>query len=272
MDALIRWLLAEDIGRRDVTTELVVDAQARGIAVIEARESTVVAGLEAARRCFATLEPEVEWTPAVRDGDRAGVGEVLATIVGTLAPILTAERTALNLIARLSGIATETSRYVDAVAGTAVRILDTRKTTPGLRILEKDAVRAGGAHNHRFGLDDGVLIKDNHISAAGGIAEAVQRAKRNVRHGLRIQVEVSRLDQLQQVLSEGADAVLLDNMSVDDTKEAVLCVGGKILIESSGGITLENVRQYALTGVDFISVGAITHSARWADVALEVTP
>jgi nicotinate-nucleotide pyrophosphorylase (carboxylating) len=269
--ALIEGFVAEDVGRGDLTTRATVPVEARGKARIDTRTPCLVAGLDAAHLCFEVVsDVPVEWDPRVSDGHRADAGATLATIGGPLAGILTAERTALNLLARLCGVATLTARFVAAVSGTPVRIVDTRKTTPGLRLLEKYAVRAGGGGNHRFGLDDGVLIKDNHIVAAGGIAAAVRRAIEFVPHGLRVQVEVTTLDELDEALVAGADAVLLDNMSPATATEAVARAGGKVTIEASGGITLENVRDYAVAGVDLISVGALTHSAPAVDLTLEV--
>jgi nicotinate-nucleotide pyrophosphorylase (carboxylating) len=269
--SLVEGFLAEDIGRGDRTTDATVPADARGRARIEAREAAVVAGLEAARTCFEVLAPgDIRWSPEVADGDRVGPGDVLVRIEGPLRAILTAERTALNLLQRLSGTATMTRRFVDEVAGTSVRIVDTRKTSPGLRGLEKYAVRVGGGTNHRSGLDDGILIKDNHIAASGGVTEAVTRAKRAAPHGLRVEVEVQNLDELDAALAAGADAILLDNMSPELIREAVARAGGKALLEASGGIKLDNLKDYAQTGVDLISVGALTHSAKAIDLSLEV--
>jgi nicotinate-nucleotide pyrophosphorylase (carboxylating) len=247
-----------------------VAPDARGRARIEARAATAVAGLDVARACFASLDDGMTWTAWSTDGDRVGEGSVLAVLDGSLTAILTAERTALNILARMCGIATITAAFVDAVAGTPARIVDTRKTTPGLRAFEKYAVRAGGGSNHRFGLDDGVLIKDNHIVAAGGVGEAVTRARRAVPHGLRVEVEVANSAELDEALAAGADAILLDNMSPGEVAASVTRAGGKALLEASGGITLANVRLYAETGVDLISIGALTHSAPAADVALEL--
>jgi nicotinate-nucleotide pyrophosphorylase (carboxylating) len=266
---LIQGFLAEDIGRGDHTTSAIVPPNLIGSARIEARMGAVIAGLDVARACFDELG-EVSWRPEVADGDRVEAGAVLARIEGSLAVILTAERTALNLLQRLSGVATVTSLYVYEIRGTGTRIVDTRKTTPGMRILEKYAVRCGGGSNHRFGLDDGILIKDNHIAAVGGIGEAVDRTRRSIPHGLKIEVEVTDLHELDEALAAGADAVLLDNMSPDLVREAVNRAGGKTLLEASGGMTLETVRDYAQAGVDLISVGALTHSAPSIDLALEV--
>jgi nicotinate-nucleotide pyrophosphorylase (carboxylating) len=265
-----RWL-AEDTGRGDVTTRAVIPADRAGVARFEAREEAVVAGLPVARACFDLVSDRAaEWHGFVSDGDRVGAGDTLARIEGPLAAILVAERTALNLVGRLSGIATLTRRFLEEVEGTAATIVDTRKTTPGMRLLEKAAVRAGGGSNHRFGLDDGVLIKDNHVAAVGSVEDAVRRARSAVPHGLKVEVEVTTLDQLDAAIAAGADAVLLDNMQPEMVAEAVQRAGGKATLEASGGITLENVRLYAETGVDLISVGALTHSAPSIDVALEV--
>lgn len=262
--------LREDIGHGDVTTEAVVEPDARGVARIEARESFVVAGLDIARACFEILDADVTWTPSAPDGTRVGAGDTLARIEGSLGPILTAERTALNLLQRLSAVATTTARFVAKIEGTRSQIIDTRKTTPGMRILEKAAVRVGGGGNHRFGLDDGVLIKDNHVRAAGGVAEAVKRARNAAPHGLVVEVEVTTLDELDQALDAGAQAILLDNMDPETVRQAVDRVGGSAVLEASGGIDIDNVRAYADAGVDLISIGALTHSAGSVDISLEV--
>jgi nicotinate-nucleotide pyrophosphorylase (carboxylating) len=271
---LVGAWLAEDIGRGDVTTTSVVPSDIEGRGRIEAREPCVVAGVTAAALCFeltsSRFERVLEFKEVVGEGDRAAAGDVIARIEGPLAPILTAERTALNLLARLCGVATMTRTYVDAVDGTGARIVDTRKTTPGLRSLQKHAVVVGGGSNHRFGLDDGILIKDNHLAAAGGVSEALRRARANASHGLRIEVEVTTLQELEESLEEGAEAILLDNMTPDRVSEAVRIGAGRALLEVSGGINLDTVRSYAMTGVDLISVGALTHSAPSIDLALEL--
>lgn len=266
---LVKRFLDEDIGRGDRTTEAVVAENALGRARIEAREPAIVAGLDVARACFSALG-RVSWEPQVADGDRVEDGAVLVRLAGPLRAILTAERTALNLMQRLSGIATTTRRYADSIAQSPARVVDTRKTTPGLRVLEKYAVRVGGGVNHRAGLDDGILIKDNHIAAAGSVTEAVARALADAPHGLKVEVEVQDLDQLDEAVAAGAEAILLDNMSPDMVRDAVTRAGGKALLEASGGITLETVSAYAETGVDLISVGALTHSVRSIDLSLEV--
>ncbi len=262
--------LAEDIGRGDLTTGALVPPDASGRARLVTREPSVVAGLEVARACFEVLAPgEVSWTSEIADGGRCEAS-IVASLEAPTRAILTAERTALNLLGRLSGIATLTARFVAAVDGTPARIVDTRKTTPGLRWLEKYAVRVGGGSNHRSGLDDGVLIKDNHIAVAGGVSEALRRARESLPHGLRLQIELTTLEELDEALAAGADAALLDNMTPEMVRAAVARAGGKLLLEASGGVTLENVREYADAGVDFISVGALTHSVGSIDFSMEV--
>ena len=247
---LVAAWLAEDIGRGDVTTNSVVPADMHGRAHIEAREPCTVAGMAAAALCFELTSERfdltLEFKEVVGDGGRVEAGDVLGRIEGPLAPILTAERTALNLLARLCGVATITRRYVAAVDGTKARIVDTRKTTPGLRILQKYAVTVGGGSNHRFGLDDGVLIKDNHLVATGGVAEALARARSDAPHGLRIEVEVASLTELEEALHAGAEAILLDNMAPETVAEAVRVNGGRALLEVSGGINLDTVRSYTM--------------------------
>jgi nicotinate-nucleotide pyrophosphorylase (carboxylating) len=261
--------LAEDVGEGDVTTQAIVEPDATGAAEIVVREPGVVCGLAAAEAVFVALDPEIGVEPLVAEGDVVGSGTPVARITGPLRPILTGERTALNFVGRLSGIATLTRRYVDAVEGTGAAILDTRKTTPGLRELEKHAVAVGGGRNHRLGLDDGVLVKDNHLRAAGSITEAVERL-RAATH-LEIEVECDTLEQVGEAVASGADAILLDNMALYELRAAVALVEGRARLEASGGVTLDNVRAVAETGVDEISVGALTHSARSLDVSLELT-
>ena len=267
---LVAFFLEEDVGQGDVTTKAVVPPGTTGRARIEAREPFTVAGLEPARLSFELLDPGVSWIPEVDEGAAVPAGGVIARIEGSLEAILVGERTALNLLARLCAVATLTSRFVAAVAGTATEIVDTRKTTPGFRLLEKAAVRAGGGRNHRFGLDDGILIKDNHVKVAGGVGEAVARARNGGPHGLVVQVEVTTIEELDEALEAGAGAILLDNMDPQMVATAVDRVAGAVVLEASGGITLDNVRSYAETGVDRISIGALTHSAGSVDVSLEV--
>jgi nicotinate-nucleotide pyrophosphorylase (carboxylating) len=267
---LIRCALEEDIGEGDVTTNSVLTGQESGTARAVAKADMVLAGIDVFRQTFLLLDPDIRFTHCLEDGRAIKRGEILAELSGNLASILTAERTALNFLQRMSGIATRTRQYVAAVSGTPTRILDTRKTVPGLRILDKYAVRVGGAQNHRFALYDGVLIKDNHITAAGGIAPAIQRARQKIAHTLKIEVEVRNIGEVREALSAGVDAVMLDNMTPEAMSEAVRLIGGKVPVEASGNVTLANVRQIAETDVDFISVGALTHSVTAADISLLV--
>lgn len=267
---IIERALREDIGSGDVTTEAICDPDQMGRAVIRAKEPCVVAGVPIAQMVFETLDSQLRFTSRVRDGDRLNAGQTIAELEGRLRAILMGERTALNLLQRLSGIATLTARYVEAVKDFSVKILDTRKTAPGLRILDKYAVRVGGGQNHRMGLYDGVLIKTNHIRAAGSITKAIERARRSAPTTLKIEVEVKNLKELQESLKAGADIIMLDNMSLEEMRQAVTIAHGRALLEASGGVTLENVREIAATGVDFISVGALTHSVKAIDIHLEV--
>jgi len=267
---IVRRALREDLGRGDITSQAVVPAAARGSGVVVARQAGVIAGLEVARMAFHEVDSRIEVSVLAADGDALPAGTALAEVAGYTRALLGAERTALNFLQRMSGIATLTRRYVDAVAGTTARILDTRKTAPGLRCLDKWAVALGGGANHRFGLFDGVLIKDNHLRPAGGIAAAVAAARADVPHGMKVQVEVETLAQVKEALERGADALLLDNMSRQDLRAAVELARGRALTEASGGVTLETVRAIAETGVDLISVGALTHSAPALDIALEI--
>jgi len=264
--------LAEDVGGGDATTAAVIPSDLMGRAVIRASEPLVVAGLAAAEAVFHCLDPELDFTPVVGDGSPVATGDEIATIKGSCAAILTAERTALNFLQRLSGIATGAARAVKEVAGLPVTLLDTRKTTPGLRLLEKAATRAGGVANHRNGLDDGILIKDNHVACAGTPAAAVRRARATAPTDLQVEVEIDRLDDLEGVVSAGADIVLLDNFSCEEVAEAVRRAGGRVLLEASGGINLDNLRSYAATGVQRISLGFLTHSAQAVDLTMELEP
>lgn len=261
--------LAEDVGEGDVTTDATVDADAMGTAELVTRAAGVVSGLSAAEAVFRALDPDIRFERLVDDGDVLAGPAAIARVSGSQRAILTGERAALNFLGRLSGIATLTRRYVDAVAGTGVAILDTRKTTPGLRALEKQAVASGGGRNHRFGLDDGVLVKDNHLRAAGSVSDAVERLRAAT--NLPIEVECDTLEQVEEALGAGADAILLDNMSPDELRAAVALVRGRARLEASGGVTLDTVRAVAETGVDEISIGALTHSAPALDVSLELT-
>ena len=270
IEPVVRAALAEDLGRAgDVTALACVEADARLSVAFAARKAGVVPGLACARLALQTLDPEARFETLVGDGARIAAGAVLARAEGNARAVLSAERTGLNLLGRMSGVATLTRAYVDAVEGTGARIVDTRKTTPGLRHLEKYAVRCGGGVNHRFGLDDAILIKDNHIAACGGVAEAVRRAKAFAGHLMKVEVEVDGLDQLEDALRHGPDVVMLDNFSLADLRTAVGLAKGRAVLEASGGVTLETVRAIAETGVDVISVGALTHSVMSLDIGLD---
>ena len=268
LDAFIAATLAEDLGERgDITSAAVIPADARFTGVMDSREAIVVAGLPVAEGFFRRLDPGVEIVRLAEDGERASAGADLLRLAGNGRALLTAERSALNIVQHLSGIATLTHRYVDAIAGTGAILLDTRKTIPGLRFLEKYATRMGGAQNHRMGLWDAAMIKDNHVAVAGSVGEAVRRA---VAAGIeRIIVEVDRLEQIEPALQAGATHLLLDNMDVPTLREAVALVGGRVPTEASGGVTLETIRAKAETGVTYISVGRITQSAPAADIGLD---
>jgi len=262
--------LAEDVGTGDVTTEATVPADAVGTAEILVKEPGVVCGLGVAESVFRALDEDIGFERLVEDGATVGdVPAAVATVSGLERAILTGERVALNFLGRLSGIATLTRTHVDAVAGTRADVLDTRKTTPGLRALEKYAVACGGGKNHRFGLDDAVLVKDNHLRAAGSVAQAVAAVRALTE--LPVEIECESLDQVGEALAAGVEAILLDNMALDELRSAVALTDGRARLEASGGITLENIRAVAETGVDEISVGALTHSARSLDVSLELT-
>jgi nicotinate-nucleotide pyrophosphorylase (carboxylating) len=271
---LMEVALAEDVGPGDWTTLWTVDPDARGEAEVVAKGSVVVAGTAVAREIFRRVEPGLVVEVLAPDGCRMEPGSVILRVRGPLRGILTGERTALNFLGRLSGVATLTRRFVEAVAGTGAEIQDTRKTTPGWRLLEKDAVRAGGGGNHRMGLYDMILVKDNHLAAAGGVQAAVERIRRENREGLAVEVEVGSLEELDQALPLGVERILLDNMAPETMAEAVrrtTALGsGRPLLEASGNVTLENVRAVAETGVDIISVGALTHSAPVADLSLRL--
>jgi nicotinate-nucleotide pyrophosphorylase (carboxylating) len=268
--AAVRNALEEDLGLSgDITTDATIPPDVRSEALLVARKSGVVSGLALAEAAFRELDAGCSFTVEIDDGRPIAAGQTVARIDGNARAVLSAERVALNFMGRMCGIATLTWRYVDAVAGTGAKIVDTRKTTPGLRVFEKYAVRCGGGHNHRFGLFDAVLIKDNHIVAAGGVAAAVEAAKAAAGHMTKIEVEVDTLDQLEIVMREKVDAVLLDNMPPAMLREAVKIVGGRCLTEASGGVNLETVRDVAAAGVNLISVGALTHSAPVLDLGLD---
>ena len=265
----VRRAFAEDLGKGgDVTSNATIAENARFTAEMNARQSIIVAGIEIARRFFQELDPDVEIEVLACDGDKVERGANLMRLTGKARAMLAAERSALNTLQHLSGIATLTRQYVDAIAGTGTVVIDTRKTIPGLRVLEKYAVRMGGAQNHRMRLDDGVLIKDNHVAVCGGVAEAVRSAK-SAQTGLQVQVEVDRIDQIEPALEAGADRLLLDNMDPAMLRHAVSQVAGRVPLEASGGVTLETIRFLAETGVNFISVGRITQSAPAVDIGLD---
>ncbi len=267
---LIRLALEEDIGAGDITTNALIAPESISTGVIYAKESLILAGLPVAREVFTTLDPAASFDTTFQDGDRVESKDDILTVQCTSRALLTGERTALNFLQRLSGISTNTRKYVDHVAGTGVRLTDTRKTTPGWRSLEKYAVTVGGAHNHRFGLYDAILIKDNHIAACGGISEAVAKVQSDKNPSQQIEVEVSDLDQVNEALESGADIIMLDNMNLADIRRAVTIVKERALIEVSGGVTLDRVAEIADTGVDIISIGALTHSARAVDISMRL--
>ena len=273
IEPVVRRALAEDLGRAgDVTAQACIPEGARMRAVFAARKAGVLAGIDCVRLAVLAMDPGASVELKLRDGDAFVAGAVLAEVEADARAFLAAERTALNLLGRLCGIATLTRAYVEAVGGTKARIADTRKTTPGLRALEKHAVLCGGGVNHRFGLDDAILIKDNHVAVCGGVGEAVRRARASVGHLMKVEVEVDGLDQLDEALAAGPDVVMLDNFTLPMLREAVARTAGRITLEASGGVNLETVRGIAQTGVDVISVGALTHSAPALDVGLDAMP
>lgn len=266
--------LAEDLGKGDVTTEALIPGDRQGTGFMVAKKEGVLAGMSVAKQVFHQVDPELQVEVLVEDGARVSPGTRIANVSGSIASILKAERVALNFLQRLSGIASETNRYVEAVKGLPVRIMDTRKTTPGLRLLEKHAVRAGGGENHRMSLGDAMLIKDNHLAALRSqglsIREVVAKARQNSPERLPVEVEVATVGEASEAVEAGADIVMLDNMSLDDLRQAVKSIDGRALVEASGGITLDNVRAVAETGVDSISIGALTHSVMALDISLEL--
>lgn len=268
LDDIIRNALHEDIHTGDLTTSAVVIGPRPATARLMAKEDMVIAGLEAAARVFTIMDAAIRFVPHCTDGDRVAAGALIAEIHGDASVLLQGERVSLNLLQRMSGIATLTSHYVRLVEGTGVRIVDTRKTTPGLRILEKYAVRVGGGVNHRTGLYDGILIKENHIAAAGCINEAVRRARAFIPHTLKIEIETETVAQVEEALAAGADIIMLDNMDTDMMRSCVSLISGRALVEASGGVNLDTVRKIAETGVDIISVGALTHSPRAMDISM----
>lgn len=270
VDHLIALALAEDVAGGDITTDHLVTAGTLAAGAIVAKEPVVVAGLDVARRVFERLDPQVAFIPQTTDGEMLSTGSVLVTLRGALSALLVGERTALNFLQRLSGIATHTRRHVEVLQTFPVRLVDTRKTTPGWRMLEKYAVRMGGAANHRMGLHDGVLIKDNHIAACGGIAAAVAKLRQCVSHLVKIEVEAATLEQVQEALDAGAEVIMLDNMNLEQIRAAVALIAGRALVEISGGVTIQDLPALAATGVDLISMGGLTHSARAVDLSMRI--
>jgi nicotinate-nucleotide pyrophosphorylase (carboxylating) len=274
IEEIIDRALAEDLGKGDVTTEALIPSDQQGTGFIVAKEEGILAGIEVAKQVFHRVGPELKVEILTENGARVKPGTKLSKVSGSIASILKAERVALNFLQRLSGIASETNRYVARVEGLPVRIMDTRKTTPGLRSLEKYAVKAGGGENHRINLGDGILIKDNHLAGLRSrgldIKEIVARARQNAPQRLPVEVEVRTVSEALEAVEAGADIVMLDNMNLEDMRKAVKSIHGRALVEASGGITLDNVRAVAETGVDFISIGALTHSARALDISLEL--
>jgi nicotinate-nucleotide pyrophosphorylase (carboxylating) len=274
VEEIIDRALAEDLGKGDVTTEALIHGELQGTGFIVAKKEGILAGINVAKQVFHRVDPELKVGVLLEDGARVEPGSKIAKVSGSIASVLKAERVALNFLQRLSGIASETNRYVQAIRGLPVRIMDTRKTTPGLRSLEKHAVKAGGGENHRMSLADGILIKDNHLAALRSqglsIKEIVARARQNTPQRLAVEVEVGTVSEALEAVEAGADIVMLDNMNLGDMRKAVKSIHGRALVEASGGITLDNVRAVAETGVDFISVGALTHSTRALDISLEL--
>ena len=269
IDHIINFALNEDIGYGDITTESCIPESTQAKGYFVCKQEAVICGIEVMRRVFQQLDPDVILTAKTRDGQRIDKGTVIAEIEGPARAILTGERTALNFLQHLSGIATKTANIVKQVEGTKARITDTRKTVPGLRLLEKYAVRIGGGYNHRIGLSDGVLIKDNHIAAAGGIQAAIDAVRANIPHTLKIEVETSTLKEVKEALAAKADIIMLDNMSIEQMAEAVQFINGRALTEASGNMGDRDLRQVALTGVDIISIGGLTHSVNAVDISLK---
>ena len=267
---LIEIALKEDVGSGDITTDNLVDQNLEGTGLFTAKEPLVISGLDIVRQVFEYLDPNVIFKPRYKDGDAVEEGKILLEVEGKLHALLVGERTALNFLQRLSGISTYVRSYIERLGKKNIRIVDTRKTTPGWRVLEKYAVRVGGAYNHRMGLYDGVLIKDNHIIACGGITRAVERIRKNISHLVKIEVEVSDMSGVKEAVEAGADVIMLDNMNIRQIKEAIDFIHGKAIVEVSGGITKDDLVPLADTGVDIISVGALTHSARCVDISMSI--
>jgi nicotinate-nucleotide pyrophosphorylase (carboxylating) len=271
IDKLITFALTEDIGHGDITTENLIAPEALGVGEIVAKEACVLAGLAIAQQVFTTLDGSMAVTSDFKDGDSAAIGDVVFRAAGTLHGLLLGERTALNFLQRLSGIATQARTYADRLAGRSARLVDTRKTTPGWRTLEKYAVRVGGGGNHRTGLYDGVLIKDNHIAVCGGISAAVARVRKRISHLIKVEVEAGTLAEVREALDAGVDTIMLDNMDLPTIREAVALIQGRALVEASGRVHIDNLADLSDAGVDIISVGALTHSAKSVDLSMRIT-
>ncbi|MEK6196271.1 MAG: carboxylating nicotinate-nucleotide diphosphorylase [Deltaproteobacteria bacterium] len=271
VDKLIDLAIAEDIGSGDITTDSLVPSDLAGKAVILAKEPLVLAGLETARQVFARFDGQTVFETTKADGDQVETNETFINLEGRLAALLKAERIALNFLQRLSGIATHVRAYVDAMGDSPIRLVDTRKTTPGWRVLEKYAVRMGGGANHRMGLYDGVLIKDNHIAACGGVKPAIERARQDISHLIKIEVEVSSLEEARQAIEAGAEVIMLDNMSLGEIRQAKAMIGQSALVEVSGNVTMDRLKELAETNVDLISIGALTHAARSVDISMRIS-
>ena len=270
IDSIIDFALKEDVGDGDITTNAVIPGEMQTIATMTAKAEGVVAGLPVAERVFRKLDPDIEWTTYIEDGSFVKKGDVLVQVKGSFRTLLTGERLALNFLQRMSGIATETSKYVEAIQSYKTEILDTRKTVPGLRLLDKYAVKMGGGTNHRIGLYDMVMIKDNHIKVACGITEAVNAIRPTIAAGVKIEVETTNLHEVQEAIAAGADIIMLDNMDNDTMKRGVELIDGRAKVEASGNMTLERVKEVAATGVDFISIGALTHSVKALDISMNM--
>ena len=270
IDRVITTALKEDIGGGDITTNLIIEKNQKAKAFFLAKEDGIIAGLAIAKIVFQKLDKKIVWKSFVKDGDFVSAGTRIAEVTGSLRALLTGERTALNILQRMSGIATATNSFVNVLKNTNAKILDTRKTVPGLRLLDKYAVKLGGGTNHRIGLFDMVLIKDNHIKAAGSITNAVSKVKKGLTKKIKIEVETSNLDEVREALTCKVDIIMLDNMSVPMMKQAVKVISGKTKVEASGNVNLKTLRQIAETGVDFISVGALTHSVKALDISMKI--
>jgi len=268
LDDIIKTTLKEDIALGDITTDSLIDPSSISTAVYIAKDDGIIAGLFVSERVFKVIDEEIEFVKRVNDGDRVKKGDIIAQIKGSTSALLKAERTSLNYLQHLSGIATKTGMFAEKLAGLKTKVVDTRKTTPGLRALEKYAVKMGGGSNHRFCLSDGVLIKDNHIKAAGGVKKAIDKVRANIPHTIKIEVETETLEQVKEALSAKADIIMLDNMSLDQMKEAVILIDGKATVEASGNVNLSSIREIAETGVDIISVGELTHTVKAFDISM----